>query len=104
MSREHVARLIIPVLLANDGCFQNPATRQAGAVQHHNRCSRTYTQIDEDSDSYGSRNQYVFWLASNDTVSECLPGVSCGIPDFRSRDGLYSTLGGYYELDDPQQM
>ncbi|KAF5353082.1 hypothetical protein D9758_008747 [Tetrapyrgos nigripes] len=29
--------------------------------------------------------------------------VSCGIPDFRSRDGIYSQLGDY-ELDDPQQM
>ncbi|KAL0571673.1 NAD-dependent histone deacetylase sir2 [Marasmius crinis-equi] len=29
--------------------------------------------------------------------------VSCGIPDFRSRDGLYASLG-QYELDDPQQM
>ncbi|KAJ8095106.1 NAD-dependent histone deacetylase sir2 [Marasmius tenuissimus] len=29
--------------------------------------------------------------------------VSCGIPDFRSRDGLYASLGEY-ELDDPQQM
>jgi NAD-dependent histone deacetylase SIR2 len=33
-------------------------------------------------------------------------GVSCGIPDFRSRDGLYASLkdGDEYELDDPQQM
>ncbi|KAF5316465.1 hypothetical protein D9619_006597 [Psilocybe cf. subviscida] len=32
--------------------------------------------------------------------------VSCGIPDFRSRDGLYASLKhrGEYELDDPQQM
>ncbi|THH00649.1 hypothetical protein EW026_g1935 [Hermanssonia centrifuga] len=32
--------------------------------------------------------------------------VSCGIPDFRSRNGLYSMLQqkGEYELDDPQQM
>jgi NAD-dependent SIR2 family protein deacetylase len=32
--------------------------------------------------------------------------VSCGIPDFRSRDGLYATLKerGEYDLDDPQQM
>ncbi|KAH9479694.1 NAD-dependent protein deacetylase hst1 [Psilocybe cubensis] len=32
--------------------------------------------------------------------------VSCGIPDFRSRDGLYASLKGKgeYELDDPQQM
>ncbi|KAJ7612505.1 SIR2-domain-containing protein [Mycena polygramma] len=32
--------------------------------------------------------------------------VSCGIPDFRSRDGLYASLKqkGDYELDDPQQM
>ncbi|KAI0917828.1 hypothetical protein AcW1_006863 [Taiwanofungus camphoratus] len=32
--------------------------------------------------------------------------VSCGIPDFRSRDGLYATLQekGEYDLDDPQQM
>ncbi|KAH9943822.1 SIR2-domain-containing protein [Amylocystis lapponica] len=32
--------------------------------------------------------------------------VSCGIPDFRSRNGLYATLQekGEYELDDPQQM
>ncbi|KAK7687781.1 hypothetical protein QCA50_009000 [Cerrena zonata] len=32
--------------------------------------------------------------------------VSCGIPDFRSRDGLYATLqrNGEYNLDDPQQM
>lgn len=34
------------------------------------------------------------------------PGVSCGIPDFRSRDGLYASLKdrGEYDLDDPQQM
>jgi hypothetical protein len=32
-------------------------------------------------------------------------GVSCGIPDFRSRDGVYATLkDGDYQLDDPQQM
>ncbi|KAH9940872.1 SIR2-domain-containing protein [Epithele typhae] len=32
--------------------------------------------------------------------------VSCGIPDFRSRNGLYASLqdSGEYELDDPQQM
>ncbi|KAI0796227.1 DHS-like NAD/FAD-binding domain-containing protein [Abortiporus biennis] len=32
--------------------------------------------------------------------------VSCGIPDFRSRNGLYATLQarGEYNLDDPQQM
>ncbi|OBZ74072.1 NAD-dependent protein deacetylase hst1 [Grifola frondosa] len=32
--------------------------------------------------------------------------VSCGIPDFRSRNGLYATLQetGEYDLDDPQQM
>ncbi|KAJ2930536.1 hypothetical protein H1R20_g6553, partial [Candolleomyces eurysporus] len=32
--------------------------------------------------------------------------VSCGIPDFRSRDGLYAKLKekGEYDLDDPQQM
>ncbi|KDQ26824.1 hypothetical protein PLEOSDRAFT_1077645 [Pleurotus ostreatus PC15] len=29
--------------------------------------------------------------------------VSCGIPDFRSRDGLYASLKDY-DLDDPQQM
>ena len=34
------------------------------------------------------------------------PGVSCGIPDFRSRNGLYASLqeNGEYDLDDPQQM
>jgi NAD-dependent SIR2 family protein deacetylase len=33
-------------------------------------------------------------------------GVSCGIPDFRSRDGLYASLKDKeeYDLDDPQQM
>jgi hypothetical protein len=33
-------------------------------------------------------------------------GVSCGIPDFRSHDGLYASLKdrGEYDLDDPQQM
>lgn len=32
--------------------------------------------------------------------------VSCGIPDFRSKDGLYAALKerGEYDLDDPQQM
>ncbi|KLO19092.1 SIR2-domain-containing protein [Schizopora paradoxa] len=32
--------------------------------------------------------------------------VSCGIPDFRSRNGLYAMLqeSGLYGLDDPQQM
>ncbi|KAI6167294.1 DHS-like NAD/FAD-binding domain-containing protein [Pisolithus thermaeus] len=32
--------------------------------------------------------------------------VSCGIPDFRSRNGLYASLkaNGQYDLDDPQQM
>jgi len=39
--------------------------------------------------------------SSNSTL-----GVSCGIPDFRSRDGLYAKLKerGEYDLDDPQQM
>lgn len=33
-------------------------------------------------------------------------GVSCGIPDFRSKDGLYAGLKERteYDLDDPQQM
>lgn len=32
--------------------------------------------------------------------------VSCGIPDFRSKDGIYAILQseGQYELDDPQDM
>ncbi|KAI0311361.1 DHS-like NAD/FAD-binding domain-containing protein [Amylostereum chailletii] len=32
--------------------------------------------------------------------------VSCGIPDFRSHDGLYAQLkeAGEYDLDDPQEM
>ena len=36
----------------------------------------------------------------------CTKGVSCGIPDFRSRTGLYAMLQekGEYDLDDPQQM
>lgn len=29
--------------------------------------------------------------------------VSCGIPDFRSPDGIYSRLSEF-DLDDPQQM
>ena len=33
-------------------------------------------------------------------------GVSCGIPDFRSRNGLYASLqeSGEYDLSDPQEM
>ena len=33
-------------------------------------------------------------------------GVSCGIPDFRSENGLYASLKekNEYDLDDPQQM
>ena len=36
----------------------------------------------------------------------CLSGVSCGIPDFRSKHGLYASLqdSGEYDPDDPQQM
>lgn len=32
--------------------------------------------------------------------------VSCGIPDFRSKNGLYAQLkeAGQYDLDDPQEM
>lgn len=32
--------------------------------------------------------------------------VSCGIPDFRSKDGIYATLQreGKFDLDDPQDM
>lgn len=48
------------------------------------------------------------YFASTFTVAfpTFLPGVSCGIPDFRSRDGLYASIKarGEYELDDPQQM
>ena len=35
-----------------------------------------------------------------------MAGVSCGIPDFRSRSGLYAKLqeNGEYDLEDPQQM
>ena len=47
------------------------------------------------------------WLFSL-SVFVCVSvlGVSCGIPDFRSRDGLYASLKekGDFELDDPQQM
>ncbi|KAI8805484.1 DHS-like NAD/FAD-binding domain-containing protein [Cladochytrium replicatum] len=30
--------------------------------------------------------------------------VSCGIPDFRSQNGIYAKLGDRFDLDDPQQM
>ncbi|KDN40018.1 SIR2-domain-containing protein [Tilletiaria anomala UBC 951] len=30
--------------------------------------------------------------------------VSCGIPDFRSRDGIYASLAGKYDLDEPENM
>lgn len=30
--------------------------------------------------------------------------TACGIPDFRSRNGLYAQLEDQYELDDPQEM
>ena len=30
--------------------------------------------------------------------------TSCGIPDFRSSDGLYAQLAEKRELDDPQEM
>ena len=35
------------------------------------------------------------------------PGVSSGVPDFRSPDGIYAKIkacGQYEDLDDPQQM
>lgn len=39
-------------------------------------------------------------------LTPAMTGVSCGIPDFRSRNGLYASLqeSGEYDLDDPQQM
>ncbi len=30
--------------------------------------------------------------------------VSCGIPDFRSRDGIYAMLEDKYGLDEPEDM
>lgn len=47
-----------------------------------------------------------FFIFCNTSCAENFTGVSCGIPDFRSRDGLYASLKdrGDYELDDPQQM
>lgn len=40
------------------------------------------------------------------TYSFSILGVSCGIPDFRSRNGLYAMLQekGQYDLSDPQEM
>jgi NAD-dependent SIR2 family protein deacetylase len=38
---------------------------------------------------------------------KCHPGVSSGVPDFRSPDGIYAKIkasGQYEDLDDPQQM
>ena len=39
-------------------------------------------------------------------LAPCVVGVSCGIPDFRSRNGLYASLqeSGEYDLNDPQEM
>ena len=47
-----------------------------------------------------------FWFSLFIFLRPFLIGVSCGIPDFRSRDGLYASLKnqGEYDLDDPQQM
>ena len=47
-----------------------------------------------------------YWLRSIRRSNACILGVSCGIPDFRSRNGIYSLLQqkGEYDLDDPQQM
>jgi Sir2 family len=48
-----------------------------------------------------------FWFSLLFIFLRAFPiGVSCGIPDFRSRDGLYASLKnqGEYDLDDPQQM
>jgi hypothetical protein len=36
-----------------------------------------------------------------------MTGVSCGVPDFRSSDGIYARIkasGQYEDLDDPQEM
>lgn len=40
------------------------------------------------------------------TLCAMTEGTSCGIPDFRSRGGLYAQLASsnHYDLDDPQQM
>jgi NAD+-dependent protein deacetylase SIR2 len=48
----------------------------------------------------------VFTSLMHPDVEGSVAGVSCGIPDFRSRDGLYATLKdrAEYDLDDPQQM
>lgn len=51
--------------------------------------------------------QHVVELLKNSKRIMVLTGagvsVSCGIPDFRSKDGIYSRLSEF-ELDDPQQM
>lgn len=55
---------------------------------------------------HGGRNQYAFLFFPARRSLLMITGVSCGIPDFRSRDGLYAQLhdSGIYDLEDPQRM
>ena len=51
-------------------------------------------------------NRFLVFFTILNSYDHSFIGVSCGIPDFRSRDGLYASLKnqGDYDLDDPQQM
>jgi NAD-dependent histone deacetylase SIR2 len=58
---------------------------------------------------YNSLNDAVRLLKSAKNIivlSGAGISTSCGIPDFRSSEGLYAQLQreGKYDLDDPQQM
>ena len=54
--------------------------------------------------SFGHENSYTT-LRSNLIFSTYQVSVSCGIPDFRSRDGIYSRLAiDFPDLPDPQAM
>lgn len=54
--------------------------------------------------SFGHENFYTT-LRSNLIFSTYQVSVSCGIPDFRSRDGIYSRLAiDFPDLPDPQAM
>ena len=89
--------------------IQIKLAREAPALRYHIRRSKSNLELRMYHDSHWGRNQSAsssYYISFFNVLTVAILGVSCGIPDFRSRDGLYASLKerGEYELDDPQQM
>lgn len=112
--QEYVVRRRIPLkrLLLSLGIVLSPDTAALGELAHLRLLKAALTRIlrrREKLPQYNTIDDVLALLRTSKRIM-VLTGagisVSCGIPDFRSRDGIYAILADKPELrlDDPQQM